>query len=176
MKWILIVGGVLVGLVVIVALVGALLPRDHVATMTMVIPAPPQTVWDAITDVRSYPAWRSDVKRVEVLSTPPAPLSWKEHGSNGTIPFAVDAFEPPRRMASRIADQSLPFGGTWEYVLAPETSDSNRTRVTIIERGHVTNPVFRFVSRFVMGHHATLEAYLRALGRKFGSDAVPLRA
>lgn len=175
MKWVLIVVGALAALVAIVALVGAMLPRDHVATMTTVIPAPPESVWAALTDVGAYAVWRPDVKRVEVLSQPPA-LSWREHGTNGTITFAVEAFEPPRRMVGRIADQNLPFGGAWEYVLAPENGDTSRTRLTITERGHVTNPIFRFVSRFVMGHHATLDAYLKALGRKFGSDAVPMRA
>lgn len=176
MKWVLIIVGVLAVLVAMVTLIGAMLPRDHVATMTAVIPAPPQTVWETLTNVAAYPTWRSDVKRVEVLSQPAAPLSWKEHGTQGTITFAVETFEPPRRMVGRIADQNLPFGGAWEYVLTPDSGDTNRTRVTITERGYVSNPIFRFVSRFVMGHHATLDSYLKALGRKFGSDVVPARA
>ena len=39
--------------------------------------------------------------------------------------------------------------------------------VTIVERGEVSNPVFRFVSRFVMGHARTIEDYLNDLARKF---------
>lgn len=176
MKWVLIIAGALIGLIVLVALVGAMLPRDHVATMSTVIPAPPDRVWATLTDVSSYPAWRSDVRRVEVLSQPPAPLSWREHGSQGAMTFAVETFEPPRRMVGRIADKNLPFGGAWEYVLAPDGADPNKTLVMITERGYVTNPIFRFVSRFVIGHHATLETYLRALSRKFGSEVAPSRA
>lgn len=176
MKWVLIIAGALIGLIVLVALVGAMLPRDHVATMSTVIPAPPDRVWATLTDVSSYPAWRSDVRRVEVLSQPPAPLSWREHGSQGAMTFAVETFEPPRRMVGRIADKNLPFGGAWEYVLAPDSADPNKTLVMITERGYVTNPIFRFVSRFVIGHHATLETYLRALSRKFGSEVAPSRA
>jgi len=37
----------------------------------------------------------------------------------------------------------------------------------------VTNPLFRFMSRFIIGHTATLDQYLRALGKKYGSDAAP---
>jgi len=176
MKWALIIVGALVGLVVLIGLIGAMLPRDHVATMTAVIPASPDEVWATLTDVASYPTWRPDLQRVEVLSQPPAPLSWREHGSQGAMTLAVETFEPPRRMVGRISDENLPFGGAWEYVLSPDRADPNKTLVTITERGYVTNPIFRFVSRFVMGHYATLDAYLRALSRKFGSEVAPVRA
>ena len=42
------------------------------------------------------------------------------------------------------------------------------------EDGEVYNPIFRFVSRFVMGHHATMDRYLRNLGRKFGGEQQPV--
>jgi uncharacterized protein YndB with AHSA1/START domain len=176
MKWILIIVGSLVGLIVLIVIIGAVLPRDHVASVTATIPAPPDTVWAALTDVSSYPAWRGDVERIEMVSRPPAPLSWREHTKQGVLTLIVEASEPPRRLVTRIADRDLPFGGTWEYSIAPETADSTQSRVMITERGFVTNPIFRFVSRFVMGHHSTLDTYLRALGSKFGSEVTPVRS
>jgi uncharacterized protein YndB with AHSA1/START domain len=175
MKWVFIIVGGLIGLVVLIAIIGAMLPRDHVASMTATIPAPPEKVWAALTDVGAYPSWRSDVKRVEIVSPPSAPLSWREHGGQGAMTLAVEASEPSRRMVARIADKDLPFGGAWEYVLAPESADAAKTRVTITERGYVSNPIFRFVSRFVMGHYSTLDSYLRSLGKKFGGDVTPAR-
>jgi uncharacterized protein YndB with AHSA1/START domain len=175
MKWALIIVGGLVGVILLVTLVGALLPRDHVATVTAVVPASPDTVWATLTDVTAYPTWRTDLERVEPLSQPSAPLSWREHGKQGTLTLAVEEFEPPRRLVARIADKDLPYGGAWEYVLTPDT-DSSKTRISITERGYVSNYLFRFVSRFVMGHHATLDGYVRALGRKFGSDVTPTRS
>jgi uncharacterized protein YndB with AHSA1/START domain len=176
MKWAFIIIGSLVGLVVLIAIVGAMLPRDHVASMTTTIPAPADRVWAALIDVGAYPTWRSDVQRVEILSQPPAPLSWREHSKQGAMTLAVESFEPPRRMVARIADKGLPFGGAWEYVVAPDSADRAKTRVTVTERGYVSNPIFRFVSRFVMGHYSTLDSYLRALGRKFGGEVTPERA
>jgi uncharacterized protein YndB with AHSA1/START domain len=164
-----------VGLVVIIAIIGSLLPRDHVATVTATIPASPEKVWAALIDVAAYPTWRSDVQRVELLTKPPASLSWREHSRQGTLTFVTETSEPLRRLVGRIADRNLPFGGAWEYNLAPEGADSARTRLTITERGYVSNPVFRFVSRFVMGHYATLESYMKALGHKFGADVMPTR-
>jgi hypothetical protein len=70
-----------------------------------------------------------------------------------------------RRFRTRIADKNLPFGGTWTIDVAPQASGSS---VTITEQGEVYNPVFRFVSRFVMGQSATVDAYLKALHKKFG--------
>jgi uncharacterized protein YndB with AHSA1/START domain len=176
MKWAFIIVGALFGLVVLVALVGAMLPRDHVATVTATIPASPDRVWTALTDVAAYPSWRTDLQRVEILTQAPAPLSWKEHGKQGTLTLAVETSEPSRRLVARITDKDLPYGGAWEYVLSPDGADSSGTRLTITERGFVSNPIFRFVARFVLGHHATLEGFVKALGRKFGGEVTPARA
>jgi uncharacterized protein YndB with AHSA1/START domain len=173
MKWALIVAGSLVGVVVLITIVGAMLPRDHVATMRATIPAPQEQVWAALTDVASYPTWRGDVKKVDVNS--PSPLSWTEHTKQGDMTLVTEVFEPPRRLVGRIQDKGMPFGGAWEYQLAPAPGDATRTIVTITERGWVSNPVFRFVSKYVMGHYSTLDSYLKALGRKFGGDVSPER-
>ena len=174
MKIALIVVGALVGLVLVITVIGAMLPRDHVATMSTTVAAPPDTVWAALTDVAAYPSWRNDLKSVEVVSK--SPLSWREISAQGPMTLAVEAFEPPRLMVARITDQGQPFGGAWEYVVTPDSAGAAKTRVTITERGWVSNPIFRFVSRFVMGHYSTLDTYLRALSRKFGAEVAPSRA
>jgi len=67
--------------------------------------------------------------------------------------------DKPSRVV-RITDESLPFGGSWPYELEPGAAG---TRLAIREEGEVYNPVFRFMSRFVMGHHSTIDQYLEAL-------------
>jgi uncharacterized protein YndB with AHSA1/START domain len=172
MKWILLAVAALAALALIVVVTGLLLPRDHVAALSARIAAPPDSVWAALTDPAGFPSWRPDVRRVEPLRATATGASWREHGSNGTITYVVEASEPPRRLVTRIADKDLPFGGSWEYTVAPDGAGS---RVTIVERGSVYNPVFRFVSRFIMGHTATIERYLRALGSRFGGEAKDVR-
>jgi hypothetical protein len=149
---------ILLAIVGIVVLVGYALPVSHVAARDATLPAPPARVFAALTDVDAFPRWRSDVERVEVLSRDP-PVTWREHGSDA-ITFEEVERAAPRRLVTRIADPSLPFGGTWTYELAP---DGAGTRLTITERGEVYNPVFRFLSRFVFGHTATIEQYLADL-------------
>jgi uncharacterized protein YndB with AHSA1/START domain len=172
-KWVWVGAGVIVGLVLIVVAIGAVLPREHVATMSARIAAQPAAVWDAITKPEAFANWRTDVTRVDVLAPAPTGPSWREHTRNGALTMVVDRADPPRHLTTRIADVNLPYGGLWEYDIAPDGSDGSV--VTITERGWVSNPIFRFVSRFIMGHTATIDAYLRALGRHFGSEPTPQR-
>jgi uncharacterized protein YndB with AHSA1/START domain len=171
MKWILLTLGFLVLIVGLCAVIGLMLPRDHVASTTTTINAPPETVWDALVNVADYPRWRTDVRSVDVLPAEGA-MRWREHTRQDAITFERTDAQRPTRLETRIADETLPFGGTWTWDLAPEAAG---TRVTITERGFVTNPIFRFMSRFVFGHHAAQEAFLRALGRRFSHDVALTR-
>ncbi len=155
------IAGVLAVLVVVIVAIGYALPVAHVASRDATLPATPEHVFAALQDVDRYPSWRSDVKTVAVVSRAPR-LRWTEDGSNGSITFEVQAHDPPRRLVSRIADPSLPFGGSWTYELTPA---GQGTRLVITENGEVYNPLFRFMSRFVFGHTATMDAYLRDLQR-----------
>ena len=170
MKWVLIALGVIAVLVVIVVGIGYSLPIAHTARREVTLQAPPAAVWGTITNVDSFPAWRGDVEAVEPLAPVNGSQSWREKGSNGAITYVVVRAEPPSRLVTRIADRDLPFGVEWDYEITPAGSGS---RVVITERGEVYNPVFRFVSRFIMGHTATLDGYLKALGKKFGETVTP---
>jgi uncharacterized protein YndB with AHSA1/START domain len=171
MRALLIVVGVVVGLILVIVVGGYLLPVKHVATVSATIPAPPEQVWTALSTPREYPTWRPEVATVDTLPSQDGRAAWRETGKNGTISFVAESSEGPRRLVTRITDKSLPFGGSWEYVVTP---DGTGSRVQITEHGEVYNPVFRFVSRFLMGHSATASAYLRALGRKFGVETEPV--
>ena len=71
----------------------------------------------------------------------------------------------PVHLLTKIDDRSLAFGGTWSHDLVPSGTG---TTVTITERGEVYNPLFRFMSRFVFGHTATMEGFLGALAVRMG--------
>jgi uncharacterized protein YndB with AHSA1/START domain len=166
---VLVVGGLVV-LVGLVAAIGAALPRGHVATRTASFRQPPEAIFGAITDFTHAAAWRGDLERVELLESGSGLPRFREHGAHGAITMEVTELVPPRRLVVRIADPGLPFGGRWIYQVEPAAEGA---RLSITEEGEVYNPIFRFVSRFVFGHHKTLEDYLRALGRKFGEEVAP---
>ncbi len=91
---------------------------------------------------------------------------WREYDSRGRgIAYELLESDPPRKLVTRIADRNLPYSGTWTFDLQPAAQG---TELAITEDGEVSNPLFRFVSRFIMGHTATIDAYLRALAAKLG--------
>jgi uncharacterized protein YndB with AHSA1/START domain len=167
MKYVLIVGGAIVLVALTVLVVGSLLPVTHQAAREATYRAAPADLFALITDVKAFPEWRPTVQRVEVLPPSNGHSQFREIGNNGSILYEIDSASPNRLLVTRIADRSLPFGGKWTYEVIPN-GDSSTLRIT--EDGEVYNPIFRFVSRFVFGHSATIEEYLRDVGRRFGQS------
>ena len=170
MKWVWRAAVTLVVAVGGIVLVGWFLPQGHVATRSARLNQSPQTVYAVIADVASYPQWWADVSRVEMLEATNGRTRFRQHTGMDAVIFEVEEDVPPRRFGTRIADPDQPFGGTWTFELTPEGAG---TRVTITERGEVFNPIFRFMSRFVFSHTATLDSFLRALGRRLGEEVQP---
>lgn len=164
MKWLLLTLFLLIAFVGIVALIGMMVPLGHTASRRTMLAQSPEAVWAAITDYAAFPSWRADVQRVETASLAEGRTAWVEHSKTGRLPIEVVASDPPRRLVTRIADRTLPFGGTWTYELQPANKG---TVVIITEDGEVYNPLFRFMARFVFGYTATMESYLRSLEKKF---------
>ncbi|MFW6201344.1 MAG: SRPBCC family protein [Gemmatimonadota bacterium] len=168
LRWILMVGAGIAVLAALVWGVGALLPEEHVASTRAVYGQPPDSLYAAITDVGAHPSWRSDVEDVEILSDDP--LRWREAGEHGAIAFLAETVAPPSRFVARIDDPGQPFGGRWSWRIEPADDDGGGSVVTITEEGEIYSPLFRFFARFVFGYHGTQEAYLRALGERFGEE------
>jgi len=149
MKWIAFLLLGLAALVVVVAIIGSMLPRNHVASRTMRVNRRPEDVWAAVTQA----AGSSDV------------------------PVDVIESRPPTRQVTRVKETEKKFGGTWTIVIAPTQPPSTGSgqaacTVTITEDGWVANPIFRFVSRFVIGHHATMDGILKRVAQAFDEEAV----
>lgn len=165
MKWLLWIVASLALLILAIAVIGWLLPVDHVATRSAEYRHPRVRVFAAISDVEQYATWWSELSKVEMLETHNGRVRFREHTSNGPIVFEIEDVSAPHRMVTRIADPDQPFGGTWTFELEPI---GEHTRVTITERGEVYNPLFRFMSRFVLSQTATMESFLSALGQSLG--------
>lgn len=165
MRYVWIGAGAIVAVVMLIVAIGYSLPVEHRASREATFKASPEAIFALITTVDSFPSWRADVKSAEVLPSPDGKQRFREVSGDGTIAYVVESSEPNRRLVTRIDDRSLPFGGTWTYEIVPAGND--RTTLRIVEDGEVYNPLFRFVSRFVMGHDTTINKYLAAVGRRF---------
>ena len=152
----------------VVALIGSQLPKTHVATRSIVLHRSAQEVYTVVRDFGSAPKWRADVKHVDIEDGPGGPVLFREDGANGLINYELIEDVPGKRMVTRIADKDLGYSGQWTYTFAAENSG---TRVTIREDGEVANVLFRFMSRYVFGHTATMDSYLKSLAKHFGEDA-----
>jgi hypothetical protein len=75
--------------------------------------------------------------------------------------------DPPHRLVTRVTEKEKNFGGTWTVAIASTPSGAD---VTITEDGWVANPIFRFVSRFVIGHHATMDTLLKQVATTLNEE------
>ena len=158
MKWIWITAGVVV-LIGLVALAGSFLPKEHHVTRRARLRQRPETVYAVLA---GPPDWRSDVKAYGSL----ADKKWWEQDSHGQkIAYELVEESPPARRVVRIADPSLPFGGTWTLEIE---GSGDGTRIRVTEDGLIRNVIFRFMARYIFGYTTTIERYLHDLGRKFG--------
>ena len=162
-RWVLWIVLALGGTVGIIAAIGASLPKGHSVSRTARVPMSPDALYGLLADVDRYPTWRSDVKTLERLPDHEGKPAWVETMSAGRIPLYFERMERPTLLVARIADPSLPFGGTWTYRISPAGTGSE---LTITEDGEVYNPIFRFMSRFVFGQTATIESFVKHLEAK----------
>jgi hypothetical protein len=139
------VAGIVVVIAGVAAAVGAAQPVAHVASRSETFAVSPERLWD--------------------LS-----LAAFQRTNDGS--YAIVEQEQPRRLVTAIVDKKLPYGGTWTYEFAASPAG---TTLTVVERGEVYNPVFRFVSRYVIGHTRTLDAYFADL-RKAAEPARSAKA
>ena len=172
MKFVFIGMAVLVVVVIVVVVMGALTAQQHVAAVQIDLKAPPERVYEAIRDVERGTGWRTGLKKVEVVSQAGEPFRWRETADWGTITFVREVDDAPRRIVARIADEDQGFGGTWTYAITPSPRGST---LRIREDGTVASPLFRFMSKYVIGYYRSLETYAKDLSRHLQDDAQPAR-
>jgi uncharacterized protein YndB with AHSA1/START domain len=168
LRWTLIILGSLIAIVLLIALVGWVIPREHVAGAELRLNQNPDTVWSVVWDVESYPDWWSYISAAEMRRAADGGTHYVMRDRHGQeVPYELIESHPPRRLVMRIADDDLPFGGSWTYEVEPADAGS---LVRITENGTIENPFFRFMARFVFGYHATIESYLEALASHFAEE------
>jgi Polyketide cyclase / dehydrase and lipid transport len=158
-------GCVLVLLILGLVVTGLLLPKGHIASRSATYRATPEHLFFLIAGPQN---WRPEVLRYEAVPDADGRELVRETTHDGkTVTYEVLDRIPPTSIKRRIASKDLPYSGTWTYSLQPQ---GDLTIVRITEKGEVYNPVFRFVSRVVLGHTRTIDAYLRALGTSTGQE------
>lgn len=167
-RWIIRIVVVIVALILAVVIVGALLPEEHHASRTLITKQSPLAIWDTINDHANEQQWRSDVANVTSLGERNGKPVWRENYKDGNkVTLITTESKSPTRMVRELTDLDGPFSGRWEIDIAPTPEGSD---ITVTEIGKVSNPLFRFVSKFIIGHTTFMERYLRGLAGKFGEE------
>ena len=163
MKILLIILAVIAGIIAIVMIAGAALPKNHSVSRAATFKRDRRSVYEVVRNVSAAPQWREGVQKIEVLDD----KHFREHSKTGVVTYEIVEDKPPQTFITRIADKNLGYSGSWTHQF-DETPEG--TRLTITENGEVSNVLFRFMSRFVFGHTASIDAYLKSLERKLTSN------
>ena len=170
MKIALIVGGCFVAIIVAVMVIGQLLSKRHVVTRSARFRATPEQLFRLISGEQT---WRPDVLRCETSTESDGRVLQRETTRNGeTVTYELAERIEPVSIQRRIVTKNLPYSGTWIFSLK---ASGESTVVQITEDGEVYNPVFRFVSRFIIGQTRTIDTYLQSLGRATGQEQIQIR-
>ena len=164
MKWVLWSLGGLVLAVGLMAIVGAMLPLRHHASRKARYKAAPEALYAVLA---GPPDWRSGLKGYGELPAEAGRRRWWEEDSRGhKMTFELTEARPSERLQVRIADKGLPFGGTWTFEIAQAPDGGSDLRIA--EDGEIYNLVFRFMARYFLGYHRSIEQFHRDLGVKLG--------
>ena len=151
--------------------VGLLLPRDHVATSSIDLSQPPDSVWAVIRDPEALLGHWPELASVRREVTPDGQEAWNETVDGFAMRLLLTEEQPPHRLVMTVdSKEGDAFGGKWVYRIEPTATGS---RLIVSEDGWIANPFFRLMGN-VMGLHGSIDGYLRAVGTRFGEDPTPV--
>jgi polyketide cyclase/dehydrase/lipid transport protein len=155
-----------------VAGIGTSIPIWHSTKCRADIAAPSDALFGAIADDGSSASWRPELRSVTLVSGSGPTSVWRETYKSGqvlTLHTNPRGFEQGRLVVREIPfDPSLGFDGIWQFGVGRSGQRGGQTRVAINEQGHIYNPVFRFLTKYVFGYTGSIRTYLEDLGTKFG--------
>jgi uncharacterized protein YndB with AHSA1/START domain len=103
----------------------------------ILIEAPPEVVWELVTDPQHVGAWFGDAAEIDLRPGGDAALTWEGHG---TFLARVERVEPPRLFSFRWARpaDTLPGGGNSTLVEFSLSAAGEGTRLRVVESGFDT--------------------------------------
>jgi len=151
-----------------VAIVGSFMNPEHRAEVTATINAPPDSVFNTLTDYKNYPIWRKELLHVEMMEYHDSLQTWREYDKDkNNWAFQTVEYLAPSHLKIKIAEPKSAIQGTWTISILPTETGS---AIHIIEEGSVSNVFFRFIGRVFFSQTSTLESYLSSLASRFGQE------
>jgi hypothetical protein len=158
----------LAGFGFVVRTIAKRLPVAHTVTRTAQYNRSTAEIWLIVSDLSGQPEWRPDLRSAERLPPRGARDVWLETDNRGqTTTIETVESTPHRRLVRRISDENLNYSGDWSLEIG---EFGEVTSITITETGEISNSLFRFLNKYIVGHGSGVDRYLTSLGRKLGID------
>ena len=152
MAWKIILGILAVGAIAFAAL--SLIPATREGGASVEIQALPEQIVDVLRDVQGQTSWRKDIKDIRLIDD-----GWLEINDRGEeIRFRWVSLTPER--AELAFSSQVGYSGTWVATLSPIAGG---TRMDVVERATIPNPIFRLIARLSFDPAAFSQSYLSQL-------------
>ena len=100
------------------------------------IAAPPERIWELLTNVAKWPDWNTTVTKVDGVASPGGKVTVFAKASPGrAFPLRVAEFDPPKRMVWTGGMPLGLFSGKRTYTLTPRSSGQTLFEMTEVFSG-----------------------------------------
>ena len=139
--------------------IGGNLPEKTTLISSKKFPAKKEVIWATLLDIESYPLWKPNLKKVEMLGTNDKGYTkWREYYSLGKeITFEISEYIPDRSIEVRIIESKNDSKGLWIYKL------SNYEEQGILQVSYyanTSNKVERFIKRYIDVKYSEADHFL----------------
>lgn len=144
--------------------IGLLLPRQQTAIASVRVEAEPEAVWDYVINSSALSAWPADSRYAQ--SAPEAgSAASRKRPVDGQTAIRVRKLVEPELLVVTFDNDQHPFIGTRTVEIHPVFGG---TLLTITERGKITDPFYRFLSRVMFKDASGLHDYAARAQRALG--------
>jgi hypothetical protein len=158
MGWNIIYG--IIAFIALAVVIVLLIPATRKGGASVEIHASAEHILNTLRDVENQPAWRKDIKSIEISDG-----GWTEVSSrNVRTKFHWVSVTPEKVELSYVSDAG--FSGTW---VANFTKSAAGTRMDVVEQVTIRNPFSRLISRIFFDPDAFSRSYLDQLKGKVES-------
>jgi uncharacterized protein YndB with AHSA1/START domain len=154
------------GLVCLLVLgLGYLLPAERTTTKTSLIDASPDRVYEIVTDVAKQTEWRSDLRHLKFDGDDDGgPFRrWTEEHETGLVVHVRETAKKPLTQYDIEFETTNGIRGSVAGTFEP--SNEQRTKLTVVEKVIVDNPLRRVVCYIALNLDTLMDEYLGDLNR-----------
>ncbi|MBC8465949.1 SRPBCC family protein [bacterium] len=153
----------------VIGIIGKGIPETHSVTGSSFFNQSVDSIWNALTDYESYPLWRDDLIKVDILLGNEGNTSWIEYDKQGqNLIYQTVSEKKPEFLEIEILTTDIPFSGKWAIKVEAVRGGCN---VTITETGSIDSSILRFVMHKIYGIDSTVNSYLSAIKKRFKMEA-----